>query len=162
MNSKFLDCTVHVNPGSTAMQILAAIQEQFSTTKDAIGNGCTPETYHPHRIICRGVVNELEVSPNVHRSDEENFRSDTVVRHFTGRFRQGCWIFVGQGSEKTRQFDKWDKPANPEEKWDRKASQIKKTFSASGHPVIPGTTIFEQGNLRPQRGKFTSVKASSL
>ena len=86
-NSKFLDCTFRVYPGDS-MQILAATQEQVLTDRDAIGKNCTPETY-THGIIFVGMMNELAVSPNVHRSDEENVPSATVLCNFAGRFRPG-------------------------------------------------------------------------
>ena len=45
IHSKFLSCSFHVYPGAISVQLLVAIQTTVSSTRDAVGNGCTPETY---------------------------------------------------------------------------------------------------------------------
>ena len=58
------------------------------------------ETY-PRRVIFSGMMNELEVSPNFHRSDEINLRSAANIPDHAGRFRPRYWIFVRPSSEKS-------------------------------------------------------------
>ena len=60
-----------------------------------------------HRISFMSMMNELKVSPKVHCRDEVDFRNATVIRECAGRFRFGCWIFVGPGADTTWQFDKF-------------------------------------------------------
>ena len=69
MNLKFLDCTFRVNRGKF---LLAAKKTTVSSARDAVGNGCAPESYL-HRIIFMGMMNELAVSPSCPPSDEVHF-----------------------------------------------------------------------------------------
>ena len=111
---------------------------------------CTPVTCF-HRVLFMGMMNEMEVSPKVHCSDEVNPRSAAILRDYAGRFRPRYRIFVRPGSEKSWHFDRWDKLGNPEGNWDLQASHITDIHTESGHPSIPGATIFEQGTLLQKR-----------
>ena len=110
INSMFVDCIFHVNPGATSMRVLAATQEQVSTTWDAVGSRCAPETYN-HRVIFMGMMSDLgwEFLPQ---------------------------IFTTTLSEKTWIFDKWDNPENPDGNWDRKSLQMMATHTESSQPVF--------------------------
>ena len=73
-----------------------------------------------------------------------------IVCDYAGQFRPGCWIFFGPGHLTNTKC-----PANLKENWNRKTMEILDKNSESCHLAIPGTTIFEQGNLRQNRKEKT-------
>ena len=133
MNPKFYDCTSQIN-----LDWRQCKRPFSSSSRDATGNGCTPET-NLHMIIFSGAV-----SSNSQPSDDENFQNAAVLRDYAGRYRPGSWIGVGPGSEKT-----WQLEGN----LDRRTLHVVDTYTASGHQVIPGTTIFKQTNLRQKEAR---------
>ena len=72
------------------------------------------------------------------------------VRNYAAHFRPGYWNFAGTGPEKTLSYDKW---GVEDPNWNSKASQILNKYKESGHPVVPDTTMFEQGLPRTEKGK---------
>ena len=141
----FIDCEFNVNPGGTSMQLLAAIKQHVSSTRDDVGQECTPQTY-PHCIIFTYMVTD-----KLHRN-EANLQNDQRLYDFAARLRPGYWVFVGPGSESIWEYDKW-LTEDPKEHCDRKALQILQIYKACGHLDDPGTTIFEQGTLRSTLSK---------
>ena len=131
------------------------VQEQVAATRDDCGKCCTPVPY-PDSVIFMGMMNELEVSPKVQRSDAVNLPSSTIVRDGDGHCRLGCWISIGPGSEHLGDFAKLDKTNNPEENWDRKASQIVDTPS----PTRVRRSL-KQGTLRPKQGSKSNTHFNS-
>ena len=99
MNPKFFDCTSQVNLEELLCSYWRQCKRPSSSSKDAIGNGCTPETNF-HIIIFSGMMSELAISSNSQPSDDENFQSAAILRDYAGRSRPGSWISVGPGSEK--------------------------------------------------------------
>ena len=73
-----------------------------------------------------------------------------IVCDYAGQFRPGCWIFFGPGHLTNTKC-----PANLKVYWNRKTMEILDIYSESCHLAIPGTTIFEQGNLRQNRKEKT-------
>ena len=61
--SKFIDCTFHVNPTESFMQLLADLQTTVSSAPDAVGNGLHARDQHPQHHL-HGYMNEATVSPS--------------------------------------------------------------------------------------------------
>ena len=97
----FFDCEFNVSPRYTSMQLLAAIKQHVSSTRDDIGLECTPDTY-PHRIIFMGMVVD-----KLHRNDEASLQNSQTPREVAAHFRPGYWVVVGPGSESKWAYDKW-------------------------------------------------------
>ena len=70
------------------MHLLAGIEQHVSSTMDDMGRERTPETYF-HRIIFKGIVNDLAVTDMLHRRDERNLLDAAVIRDQAGRVRPG-------------------------------------------------------------------------
>ena len=62
---------------------------------------------------------------------------------------------------KTQSYDKW-RADNPNAHWDRKTSQILRKYKESVHPVVPGTTIFEQETVKQKKGKESIHSNASM
>ena len=160
ITSMFLDYDFHVYPEAKAMKLLESCKKVFSTN-DSVGNECTPETY-AYRIMCMGMMKELAVTDSPRQSDKLDTQNAAIIRDHVGRSRPGYWVFVRPGSEGSWQCDKYD-TENPQGKWNREAPQISEMHSASEHPMITATTIFEQGTRRKKEVEttFTSSRAKS-
>ena len=70
------------------MHLLAGIEQHVSSTMDDMGRERTPETYF-HRIIFKGIVNDLAVTDMPRRRDERNLLDAAVIRDQAGRVRPG-------------------------------------------------------------------------
>ena len=90
LNSKFLDCQFHVNPGGTRCCCWRRYDKHVSSTNDALGKECTPETYL-HLIIFIGMMNELAVTDKPHRSDEPNLEKAKMIRDYAESCMPGYW-----------------------------------------------------------------------
>ena len=97
----FFDIGFNVNRGYTSMQLLTAIKQHVSSTRNDIGQECTPETY-PHCISFMGMVTDKH-----HRDDKTNLHNAQRPRDFAAHFWPACWVVVGAGSESKWTYDRW-------------------------------------------------------
>ena len=89
LNSMFLDCTFHMSPGETSMEILAATQEKSFKYKGHYEKDCTPNV-HPQNHL----HGHAERVGGCTLSDDVNF----LVRDYAGRLDKG----VGSSSDQIR------------------------------------------------------------
>ena len=97
----FFDIEFNVNRGYTSMQLLTAIKQKVSSTRDDIGQECTPEA-HPHCISFMGMVTDKP-----HRNDKRNLQSAQRPCDFAARFWPGYRVVVCPGSECKWKYDNW-------------------------------------------------------
>ena len=87
------------------------------------------------------------VTDKPHRNDKANLQSTQRPCDFAARFRPVYWVFLGPGSEGIWEHDNW-LTENHKGHINRTGLQILQIYKECGHPVVLGTSIFEQGSLR--------------
>ena len=149
INAKFLDHECNANPGITSAQLLATIKQHVSSTPDDLGQEC--EQQYPHRIIFMAMMKAAQQQRLAHSA-----RSGSSCDS-TARFRPSCWIFVGPGSENNKKLPHVERTVSGTEYNRRFFKETK-----SEHPVVRGTTLFDQGTLRQKKGKESIQFNASL
>ena len=84
-----------------------------------------------------------------HRQAAQERRIAQPQRLGTLRLWPRYWIFIGPGAESNWTYD-WCQSDKPDGQWDRTAWQIFHKMKELGHPVVPSTTILEQGSLNKE------------
>ena len=131
----------HVNPLATSIQLLESMKRHVSWTNDSIGKERTSETYF-HCIIFTGMMNELAIEDNSHRSDEPNLRTreSSEIPHSSVQVQTPL-------RDTTHSRRKTRKETGTAEH----CRSVKFTYSGSGYPVILAATFCSRARSNKRR-----------
>ena len=94
-----------------------------------------------------GMMNEIPISSKEPKGGK--------ARAYLGKFMPGCFMYIGPGSEKTRNLEKY--PHNPEGKYDELAKQGSDVYLVQQHPILKGCINFAKGEVKKGGEQCTSV-----
>ena len=118
----------------------------FDKVKEKMDNILLQETC-PRQVLFMGMMNESPVSSKEPKEVEALFLqgAETNAAYF-GKFRPRYFVYIGPGSEKTWNFEKY--PDNPKGKWDELAKQVTDVHLVQKHPILKGCINFQKGELK--------------
>ena len=112
LHGSLADFEFHVHPGNTSKDILERVMTLVSTSRDAVGNLYTPDTFL-ERLLSTLASNATPAdaqNPSVFSTQRCLDEARTIVQH-AASFHKDCWCFIAPGSEEKWHVDMYADPS---------------------------------------------------